>query len=59
MEEKQLVSIKEASKIVGLGRSTIYKLMKSGLFVTPCRIPSIRKVLFKTGELQSWINKGE
>jgi len=54
MTESKLVRIRDLQTLVGMKKSSIYKLMKSGEFPRPVKI-SERCVAWKVDDLNDWI----
>lgn len=52
---KQLLRLREVSRIVGLGRSSIYRLVSSGAFPPPRKLGA-RSVAWLRSEVDSWID---
>lgn len=52
---EQLLSQSETSKRVSLGRTTIWKRVKSGDFPAPVQIGE-RKIAFVRSEIEAWIS---
>ncbi|WP_258577645.1 helix-turn-helix transcriptional regulator [Nitrosomonas supralitoralis] len=50
----QLVSLKRATRMVSVSRSSIYRWIHAGTFPTPVRIGE-RGIAFKLSELEKWI----
>jgi len=55
MEEKILISIKEVSKILSIGETLIYKMLKEDKFPKPVKIG--RKSLWRKEVIEEWANK--
>ena len=55
MSDIALLTRQQVEKIVGIKRSTIYKLMRSGMFPEPIRIGP-GSVRWRKSELEEWIN---
>ncbi|UZE97907.1 helix-turn-helix transcriptional regulator [Alkalimarinus alittae] len=51
----QLLKIPQVTKITGLSRSTIYRLIKDGEFPGPIRITR-RRVAWRQDDIQSWFD---
>ena len=52
----RLIRLKELIKIIGLSRSTVYKLLSEGKF--PKRIKLTQKtVVWRLSEIQTWIDE--
>jgi hypothetical protein len=56
-ELENLISIKEACKILGISRSTLYRLSKLSKDLPKYKIG--RRILFKPSELKEYINKNK
>ena len=52
--DDRLLSRKQVEKLTGLGRSTIYRLMRAGEFPTPIRIGG-RAVRWPASELREFL----
>ena len=55
LENKFLLSIKEASIFTGLSKSTIKRLMEIDDFVEGIKITA-RRLVFKKSDIENWIN---
>ncbi len=53
-EEERLIRLPEVMRLVGLRRSTVYKLIKEGRFI-PRRRTGTRAVAFRAGDVYEWI----
>ena len=54
MAEFQLLTRRQVEKLIGIKRSTIYKLMREGLFPEPLKI-SDGTVRWPKAELETWL----
>lgn len=52
---KQLLRLREVSRMVGLGRSSIYRLVSLGTFPPPRKLGA-RSVAWLQSEVESWID---
>lgn len=52
---KRLLRLRDVSRLVGLGRSSIYRLVNLGLFPAPRKLGA-RSVAWLDGEVESWID---
>ena len=53
-EDERLLRLPEVLRLTGLGRSTVYKLIKAGRFI-PRRKIGHRAVGFRAGDLFGWL----
>lgn len=51
----RLITMKEAVKRTGLGRSTIYAMLKRQEFPRPVRIGRLTRIGFVEAEVETWI----
>jgi prophage regulatory protein len=56
MQERRLIKIKEVTKIVGMGRTTVYDKMKEGTFPKPIFIGD-RMARWDSIAVNEWIKK--
>ena len=49
-----LISFRDVQAIVGLGKSTIYRMMKDGEFPRPCHKLSLRHAQWDRAEVEQW-----
>ena len=54
--QAQILRRKDVESMVGLSRSTIYKLMNQGLFPKPIRLGP-RAVGWRISDIENWINQ--
>ena len=56
LEEERLLRIPEVLRLVGLSKSTVYKMIKEGRFVKRRR-NGTRAVAFRLGDVYEWIKE--
>jgi prophage regulatory protein len=52
----RLIRLKELIKIIGLGRSTVYKLLNEGKFPKRIKLTQ-RTVVWRLSEIEAWIEE--
>lgn len=55
MSDLELLTRQQVEKLIGIKRSTIYKLMREGVFPEPIKI-SGGTVRWPKAELETWVN---
>ena len=56
VEEQEILTIGEVSKLLGLSKGTLYKMVQSRQI--PFNKPNNGKLLFRRSELISWVSSG-
>lgn len=57
MEDKRLLTVREACSVTRLSKSMLYRLLADGI-LHRVRLPGCNKVLIATDELQRYIDEG-
>ena len=58
MQEDRYIRIKELATILGIGKSTIYRLVKDGKFAKQIKLTE-RAAVWKLSAINSWIKDKE
>lgn len=56
MIKQQLLRMTEITKLVGLSKSTIYRLIKADRFPAPVSMTGAKAVAWRTVEIELWVN---
>lgn len=56
--EKELLGVKDLKQVVGLSKSTVYKLLRAGKFPAPIKKQGLRKTFWRREVVLAWCVSG-